>query len=54
MEKQIIGRGVLAGLIAGALAFIWARVMIEPDVGAAGPAGFGVMYSTSGVGVGVI
>ena len=32
MEKQIIGRGVLAGLIAGALAFIWARVMIEPII----------------------
>lgn len=35
MEKQIIGRGLLAGLVAGVLAFVWARIMIEPIVGRA-------------------
>lgn len=35
MEKQIIGRGILAGALAGVLAFIWAKVLIEPIVGRA-------------------
>lgn len=32
MEKRIIGRGILAGAVAGVLAFIWARVLIEPVI----------------------
>ncbi|BBX34041.1 putative integral membrane protein [Mycolicibacterium mageritense DSM 44476 = CIP 104973] len=32
MEKQIIGRGILAGALAGVLAFLWARVLIEPVI----------------------
>ncbi len=35
MEKHIIGRGILAGALAGALAFIWAKVFIEPVIGRA-------------------
>ncbi|MGV0804595.1 CbtA family protein [Mycolicibacterium setense] len=35
MEKQIIGRGILAGALAGVLAFIWAKVLIEPVIGRA-------------------
>ncbi len=35
MEKQIIGRGILAGALAGVLAFIWAKVLIEPIIGRA-------------------
>ncbi|MGV0815715.1 CbtA family protein [Mycolicibacterium boenickei] len=35
MEKQIIGRGILAGALAGVLAFIWSKLMIEPVIGRA-------------------
>lgn len=35
MEKQLIGRGVLAGALAGVLAFIWAKLLIEPIIGQA-------------------
>ena len=35
MEKQIIGRGILAGALAGVLAFIWAKLLIEPVIGRA-------------------
>lgn len=35
MEKQIIGRGILAGALAGVLAFIWAKLLIEPIIGRA-------------------
>jgi hypothetical protein len=32
MEKQIIGRGLLAGAAAGVLAFIFARIFVEPQI----------------------
>jgi predicted cobalt transporter CbtA len=32
MEKQIIGRGLLAGAFAGVLAFIFARIFVEPVI----------------------
>ncbi|OLT98441.1 CbtA family protein [Mycobacterium syngnathidarum] len=35
MEKHVIWRGVLAGAIAGVLAFIWSKIFIEPIVGRA-------------------
>jgi Probable cobalt transporter subunit (CbtA) len=35
MEKHIIGRGILAGALAGVLAFIWSKIFIEPIVGRA-------------------
>jgi hypothetical protein len=35
MEKHIIGRGVLAGALAGLLAFLWAKVFLEPIIGRA-------------------
>jgi Probable cobalt transporter subunit (CbtA) len=33
MEKQIIGRGLLAGAVAGVLAFVFAKIFIEPIIG---------------------
>lgn len=33
MEKRIIGRGLLAGALAGVLAFIWSKIFIEPIIG---------------------
>jgi hypothetical protein len=35
MEKHIIGRGVLAGALAGLLAFVWAKIFLEPIIGRA-------------------
>ncbi|WP_066902402.1 CbtA family protein [Mycolicibacterium houstonense] len=35
MERQLIGRGLLAGALAGVLAFLWAKVLIEPVIGRA-------------------
>ncbi len=35
MERSLITRGALAGLVAGALAFIFARIFAEPQVAAA-------------------
>ncbi|MCG7607313.1 MULTISPECIES: CbtA family protein [Mycobacterium] len=35
MERQIIGRGILAGALAGVLAFGWAKLLIEPIIGRA-------------------
>lgn len=35
MERQLIGRGILAGALAGVLAFIWAKLLIEPVIGRA-------------------
>lgn len=35
MERRIIGRGLLAGALAGRLAFLYARVFIEPVIGRA-------------------
>lgn len=35
MEKFIIWRGILAGAVAGVLAFIWAKIFIEPVIGRA-------------------
>ncbi|BBZ78002.1 cobalt transporter [Mycolicibacterium anyangense] len=35
MEKHIIWRGILAGAVAGVLAFIWSKIFIEPIVGRA-------------------
>ena len=35
MEKQIIGRGLLAGAVAGVLAFVFARIFVEPVIGRA-------------------
>lgn len=35
MERQLIGRGILAGALAGVLAFIWAKLFIEPVIGRA-------------------
>ncbi|MDH6196364.1 uncharacterized membrane protein YhaH (DUF805 family) [Mycobacterium frederiksbergense] len=35
MEKQIIWRGILAGAIAGVVAFFWSKIFIEPIVGRA-------------------
>jgi hypothetical protein len=35
VEKRIIWRGMLAGALAGALAFVWARLFIEPVIGRA-------------------
>jgi hypothetical protein len=35
MEKHVIGRGILAGALAGALAFVWSKIFIEPIVGRA-------------------
>lgn len=32
MEKQIIGRGLLAGAVAGVLAFLFARLFVEPQI----------------------
>lgn len=32
MEKQIIWRGLLAGAVAGVLAFLFARVFVEPQI----------------------
>jgi hypothetical protein len=32
MEKQIIGRGLLAGAAAGVLAFVFARIFVEPVI----------------------
>jgi hypothetical protein len=33
MEKQIIGRGLLAGALGGVLAFGWSKIVIEPVIG---------------------
>lgn len=33
MEKHVIWRGILAGAIAGVLAFFWSKIFIEPIVG---------------------
>ena len=35
MEKQIIGRGILAGALAGLLAFAFAKIFVEPVIGRA-------------------
>jgi predicted cobalt transporter CbtA len=35
MERQLIGRGILAGALAGVLAFLWAKLLIEPVIGRA-------------------
>jgi hypothetical protein len=35
MEKHIIGRGLLAGALAGLLAFVWAKIFLEPIIGRA-------------------
>ena len=35
MEKHIIGRGLLAGAVAGVLAFVFAKIFIEPVIGRA-------------------
>ena len=35
MERRIIGRGLLAGALAGLFAFLYARVLIEPVIGRA-------------------
>jgi len=35
MEKRIIGRGLLAGAVAGVLAFVFAKVFLEPVIGRA-------------------
>jgi hypothetical protein len=35
MEKQIIGRGLLAGAVAGVLAFVFAKIFLEPVIGRA-------------------
>ncbi len=35
MEKRIIGRGLLAGAIAGVAAFVFARTLVEPVIGRA-------------------
>lgn len=35
MERRIIGRGLLAGALAGVLAFLYTRVFIEPVIGRA-------------------
>jgi predicted cobalt transporter CbtA len=35
MERRIIGRGLLAGALAGVLAFLYARVFLEPIIGRA-------------------
>lgn len=35
MEKHLIGRGLLAGAIAGVLAFAFARIFVEPAIDAA-------------------
>jgi Probable cobalt transporter subunit (CbtA) len=35
MEKAIIWRGILAGAFAGVLAFVWAKIFIEPIIGRA-------------------
>jgi hypothetical protein len=32
MEKQIIGRGLLAGAVGGVLAFLFARLFVEPQI----------------------
>ena len=33
MEKQIIWRGILSGAIAGVLAFVFAKIFLEPVIG---------------------
>lgn len=35
MEKQVIWRGLLAGAVAGLLAFVFARIFLEPVIGRA-------------------
>jgi hypothetical protein len=35
MEKQIIGRGLLAGAVAGLLSFVFAKIFLEPVIGRA-------------------
>jgi hypothetical protein len=35
MERQIIGRGLLAGAVAGLLAFVFAKIFLEPVIGRA-------------------
>jgi hypothetical protein len=35
MEKQIIGRGLLAGAVAGVLSFVFAKTFLEPIIGRA-------------------
>ena len=35
MEKRIIGRGLLAGAVAGVLAFVFAKIFLEPVIGRA-------------------
>ena len=32
MEKQIIWRGLLAGAAAGVMAFMFARIFVEPQI----------------------
>jgi hypothetical protein len=32
MEKHIIGRGLLAGAVAGVIAFLFARIFVEPQI----------------------
>ena len=32
MEIRVIGRGALAGVIAGALGFVFARIFAEPEI----------------------
>ena len=35
MEKQVVGRGLLAGAVAGVLALVFARIFLEPVIGRA-------------------
>ncbi|BBX29046.1 CbtA family protein [Mycolicibacterium alvei] len=35
MERQLIGRGILAGALGGVFAFFWSKVLIEPVIGRA-------------------
>ncbi len=35
MEKQIIGRGILAGALAGVVVFVFAKIFVEPVIGRA-------------------
>ena len=35
MEKQIIGRGILAGTLAGVVVFVFAKIFVEPVIGRA-------------------
>ncbi|MBJ7340930.1 CbtA family protein [Mycolicibacterium sp.] len=52
MEKQIIGRGLLAGALAGVLAFAFARIFLEPVIGRAIDFESGVGAAHEGMGHG--